>query len=102
LVARGRNEKAVAVTLRKALRWLAAQLGELLLFIALVAAWFFVWGVVGLVTGVRAAMYQNYPVSLAVTVIGMTLILGSAWLSHRWIKRRWRARGKPQETQEGG
>ena len=96
-----RPPEAVAVTVRKSLREMAGQAGQGLLFIALFAAFFIVWAVLASVTGIRAAMYQNMPLSVVVMVIGFVLSCGGAWICHAWIMRKLRARGRPPERKEG-
>ena len=65
-----RPAEPAGVTVRKALREMAVQAGKGLLFTVLLLPWFAVWSVLMVLTGVRAAMYQNLPVSVAATLIG--------------------------------
>ena len=80
------------MTVRKALREMAVQAGKGLLFLVLLLPWFAVWSVLMVLTGVRAAMYQNLPVSVAATLIGLVVSAICAWIIHAWIMRKLRAR----------
>jgi hypothetical protein len=97
-----RPAEPAAVTVGKALREMAVQTGQGLLFAALFLPWFAVWLVLVQVTGVRAKLYQNMPLSVVVMGGGMVLSAVAAWLCWRWIMGKLRARGRPPETQQGG
>ena len=68
-----RPAEPATVTVGKALRETAVQAGKGLLFLVLLLAWFAVWSVLMVLTGVRAAMYQNLPVSVAATLVGLVV-----------------------------
>jgi hypothetical protein len=87
-----RPAEPASVTVRKALRGMAVSVAESVFFLVLFLAWFAVWSVLAILTGVRAAMYQNLPVTVAVMVIGGILTLVCAFYSYEWIVRK-RARG---------
>ena len=88
-----RPAEPAAVTVRKALREMAVQAGKGLLFTVLLLPWFAVWSVLMVLTGVRAAMYQNLPVSVAATLIGAVVSAACAWFIYEWIMRKLWARG---------
>ena len=82
--------------MRDALRLAAVKAGEWLLILRLLAASAAVWGVLFVVSGLRAWWFGAGDLLVySGAAIGTALVVGSAMVAHGLILRRWRARGRP-------
>ena len=81
----------------KALRWLAVQVAEFLLLLGLVAAWGIFWGLLFIVSPLRAWYYGGGDLLVYSSVAVFMVLAGvPAYVSNKRILRRLRARGWPE------
>ena len=93
--------EAATVTVRNAMREMAAQIMQALLVLGIMAAWFVVWGVLFFASGLRASMYRADPVWVwSWAGVSMLAILIATFATYHWVQRRWRR--KPPQAQERG
>ena len=97
-----RHAEPAAVTVRRALQELVVWMGEMLLLILLFLPFFFFWSWIAVLTGIRAAAYQNYPVAITKSFGGLALSISPAWFIRSRIIRHLgtttEARGRAAES----
>jgi hypothetical protein len=93
-----RPPEAVAVTPRKALRGMIVQTGEFLLLLALMVPWAIFWGVLFIVSGLRAKMYGADEIWIWVmTGAALILVCVPAFVTYEMISRKLRERNLPRQ-----